>query len=205
MVWSLTLPVIWHLKLNRRQKLSLSAIFTLGLLWVASEEALVEHFTDSEDSACVASIVRVTAFNQVDFNDITYTLVTASIWTTIEQSMGIICACLPTTRPLMGRLFSNIQSRDKDHPSGTPDTHPKAIPLPTYTSRPSLGGPLDNSRTGFARLEEENLVGAGFVTTDASRISDDDLPTVPDRIVKQQKVEQHFEEGTWPPGFTSGS
>ena len=31
-IWSLTLPVIWHLNLNTRQKLSLSAIFLLGLL-----------------------------------------------------------------------------------------------------------------------------------------------------------------------------
>ena len=31
-IWSLTLPVIWHLHLNIRQKLSLSGIFLLGLL-----------------------------------------------------------------------------------------------------------------------------------------------------------------------------
>ena len=32
MIWSLTLPVIWHLQLNTKQKLSLSAVFLLGLL-----------------------------------------------------------------------------------------------------------------------------------------------------------------------------
>ena len=31
-IWSLTLPVIWHLNLNTRQKISLSAVFVLGLL-----------------------------------------------------------------------------------------------------------------------------------------------------------------------------
>ena len=30
--WSLTLPVIWYLKLNTRQKVSLSAVFLLGLM-----------------------------------------------------------------------------------------------------------------------------------------------------------------------------
>ena len=35
-IWSLTLPVIWRLNLNARQKLSLSAIFLLGLLYVAT-------------------------------------------------------------------------------------------------------------------------------------------------------------------------
>ena len=32
MIWSLTLPVIWRMKLNTKQKLSLSAVFLLGLL-----------------------------------------------------------------------------------------------------------------------------------------------------------------------------
>ena len=31
-IWSVTLPVIWRLNLNTRQKLSLSAVFLLGLL-----------------------------------------------------------------------------------------------------------------------------------------------------------------------------
>ncbi len=32
MIWSLTLPVIWRLKLSARQKLSLSTVFLLGVL-----------------------------------------------------------------------------------------------------------------------------------------------------------------------------
>ncbi len=32
MVWCLTLPVIWRLKLSARQKLSLSTVFFLGIL-----------------------------------------------------------------------------------------------------------------------------------------------------------------------------
>ncbi len=31
MMWSLTLPVIWRLKLSARQKLSLSTVFLLGI------------------------------------------------------------------------------------------------------------------------------------------------------------------------------
>ena len=34
-IWSLTMPVVWHLSLNTRQKVSLSAIFLLGLLSVS--------------------------------------------------------------------------------------------------------------------------------------------------------------------------
>ncbi|KAI4108055.1 MAG: hypothetical protein LQ339_002327 [Xanthoria mediterranea] len=178
LIWSLTLLVIWHLNLSLRQKISLSVIFALGLL------------------ACAASIVRVVAFNQVKTEDITYTLVTATIWTTIEQSVGIICACLPATKPLMGRLFSNIRSGGKGPSDNTPDAHIQAISLPTYNSRRKHSGSVDNSMAGFTRLEEGNAgaVGAGLVTTNASRISREDLPTVPDRIVTQHKLEQRIDD-----------
>lgn len=146
--------------------------------------------------ACAASIVRVVAFNQVKTEDITYTLVTATIWTTIEQSVGIICACLPATKPLMGRLFSNIRSGGKGPSDNTPDAHIQAISLPTYNSRRKHSGSVDNSMAGFTRLEEGNAgaVGAGLVTTNASRISREDLPTVPDRIVTQHKLEQRIDD-----------
>ncbi|KAL8725079.1 MAG: hypothetical protein Q9181_006549 [Wetmoreana brouardii] len=61
LILSLPLPTIWRLRLPKRGKVSLSGIFLLGLV------------------TCVASIVRVTSFNDVVWKDITYTIVTASI------------------------------------------------------------------------------------------------------------------------------
>ncbi len=145
-------------------------------------------------SACVASIVRVVGFNWIDFNDITYTIVSASIWTTIEQSLGIICACLPTTRPLFGRLLHNIKHSTGHSSDPTPqEAAPRsAIPRPHYASRHAVGGAAERSWLGFSRLSEENTGGVSLVTAHASTASDD-LPIMLNGIIKQQRVEQRVE------------
>lgn len=151
------------------------------------------RLANSFGSACVASIVRVVAFDWIDFNDITYTMVPATIWTAIEQSVGIISACLPTTRPLFGRLLRNIQ-----HASGH-DHEPQitgyatSIPLAHYSPRPAVDGSIDRARGGFSRLSDENTIDLSSATPHASQSASDDLPIVPERTVRQQKVEQHVE------------
>lgn len=65
-----------------------------------------------------------------------------------------------------------------------------------------MGNSFDLSTTGFARLDEENALAASSITTDVSRAPGDDLPKVPQRIVKQSKLEQHVEDGIWSPTST---
>lgn len=175
-VLGLTMPMIWRLNLARRQKISLSLIFCLGLF------------------ACVASIIRVIAFNVVSFTDITYTIVQPSIWTTIEQSTGIICACLPTLRPLFGRLLNSAHSRHgpskRSNPSSSGHTSeqshrgggkPKknatmlstlSHPPPNDPSTPFCG---DDSTTDFAHAsssgrlsDEEHGLNPDLPTGDAA-------------------------------------
>lgn len=87
MILTLTIPMIWRLSLRTSQKLQLTAVFTIGSFVFA------------------ASIIRVTTFSQVILPDITYTLVTSSTWSTMEQSIGVICACLPVLPNLFRRVF----------------------------------------------------------------------------------------------------
>ncbi|KAL6714198.1 hypothetical protein ACLMJK_008693 [Lecanora helva] len=180
MIWSLTLPVIWRLQLNVKQKLQLSCVFLLGLL------------------ACVASTIRVVAFNQVNLADVTYTLVPVTYWTTIEQSVGIICACLPTMRPLIMRYSkgSSGATYDPEAAGNQSDT----IPLSDYSSS-RKGGVMGtrasletNRKMGFERLPEDIAAaggkGAPLVTANVTRTASDKLPTPPQGILMQQSLEQ---------------
>ena len=97
----------------------------------------------SQSRACIASIVRVTSFSELVLSDITYTIVSASIWTTIEQSIGIICACLPTTRPLFGKLLQEV----KQHSGGSSsDRHATKTTATMNLSKGTKGGEGDESR-----------------------------------------------------------
>ena len=138
--------------------------------------------------ACTASIVRVVAFDQVKLEDVTYTLVTASIWTTIEQSIGIICACLPTTRPLIARFLKGVNSSSDDDTVGQ-KMAASSIPLSHYPARHGVHGSTDTNTDGFVRLNEGN----GSVTAHVSKARGDDLPVTADGIIKEQRLEQHVE------------
>ncbi|KAL9134550.1 MAG: hypothetical protein Q9175_004263 [Cornicularia normoerica] len=83
--WILALPlsIVWTLQMSRKSKASLSGIFLLGAF------------------ICGASIARAYTVANVDTADITWSTVDPIIWSNVEISVGIICACLPILRPLV--------------------------------------------------------------------------------------------------------
>ncbi|KAK2030459.1 hypothetical protein LX32DRAFT_662538 [Colletotrichum zoysiae] len=90
-VFALPMPIFWHLRLPRKQKILLMGIFSLGFFTVT------------------ISIVRVQFLNiETDF---TWTNVKASLWSLGEISSAVTCASLPTLRPLLTKLFPALMSR----------------------------------------------------------------------------------------------
>ncbi|KAL9024698.1 MAG: hypothetical protein Q9196_006322, partial [Gyalolechia fulgens] len=169
MILTLTMPLIWRLNLKSRQKASLSAVFLLGTLYARcfplhpkTEDRFVLLTVDLLQSACVASVVRVIAFNQVNFDDITYTIVDASIWSTIEQSVGIICASLLTYQPLFHRIFSKFRGfSDRLDSERTP---PRAIGMLPWRSKSDARVSGDPGSAGFSRLNEKPCLENGVTT-----------------------------------------
>ncbi|POS72992.1 hypothetical protein DHEL01_v208616 [Diaporthe helianthi] len=80
----LPLPVLAKLKLRRQQKYILLSIFCLGF------------FT------CAISLIRLGYLKQGP--DFTWDNIPSSGWSVSELSSGIICACLPTLRPLVAKV-----------------------------------------------------------------------------------------------------
>ncbi|OJJ00155.1 hypothetical protein ASPVEDRAFT_149127 [Aspergillus versicolor CBS 583.65] len=78
----LPLPMVWRMRTSRRQKVLLTGIFLMGSF------------------VCVVSLLRIISFDVSDRRDPTYTQVPSSTWSSVEQGIGIVCACLPTLRPL---------------------------------------------------------------------------------------------------------
>ncbi len=91
--------------------------------------------------------------------------VAPALWTEAEQSLGIVCACLPCLRPLYGRSLSG-------NPKGTAEkpVQNRNIRLMALTSKGSTIG--RNSGDGsLARLSEDNTAISSFTAkvTMASR------------------------------------
>ncbi|CEJ57370.1 hypothetical protein PMG11_06063 [Penicillium brasilianum] len=109
LILCLPYPMAWRLQTTLRQKWILTGIFLLG------------------GFVCVVSVLRITSFDFDPLDNITYDSVVPSTWSSIEQSVGIICACLPTIRPLLrwltGSSASSIRKRDSsssEFPQGSP-------------------------------------------------------------------------------------
>ncbi|KAI8960751.1 hypothetical protein F5Y11DRAFT_252864 [Daldinia sp. FL1419] len=90
-VFVLPLPVLRHLHLPKAQKLVLIGIFSFGF------------FT------CAISVIRI-KFLQLG-GDFSYENVEGSSWSISELCSGIICACLPTLRPLVSRWIPALSNR----------------------------------------------------------------------------------------------
>ena len=61
--------------------------------------------TDPPHSVCVASVLRITSYKPSQLKDNTYYGVGSMIWSGLEQDIAIVCACLPTLRPLISCIY----------------------------------------------------------------------------------------------------
>ncbi|KAL8759169.1 MAG: hypothetical protein Q9184_003709, partial [Pyrenodesmia sp. 2 TL-2023] len=82
------IPLLWRLRTSFNQKLVLTAIFTAAGFVV------------------IVSIIRITVLSRIGKTDLTWNYINGGIWAAAEPSVAVICACLPSLRPLFSLLFS---------------------------------------------------------------------------------------------------
>ncbi|KIX03446.1 uncharacterized protein Z518_06998 [Rhinocladiella mackenziei CBS 650.93] len=102
----LPMPVLKSLRLPRKQKMSLIAVFALGSF------------------GCVTAILRLHALYITSVStDLTYDNVGAATWSAAELNVGIMCACIPAMRPIISLIFPRfLSSTQRDNIS---DPYPR--------------------------------------------------------------------------------
>ncbi|KAF2454862.1 hypothetical protein BDY21DRAFT_290437 [Lineolata rhizophorae] len=81
------------LKLPKRQKIILAVVFAVGFL------------------ACIVSILRLYSLYLATISDdSTYDNIGVAIWSCLEINAAILCASVPTIKPLVSRLFPRLLS-----------------------------------------------------------------------------------------------
>ncbi|KAE8382843.1 hypothetical protein BDV26DRAFT_210309 [Aspergillus bertholletiae] len=95
----LPMPLLAKLQLPRKQKIALIVVFALGTF------------------VCAVSIVRLAALvEMIRSTDRTKYNAAVANWSFIEASVAIICACLPTLRPIMVHICPRLFiSQDHHH------------------------------------------------------------------------------------------
>ncbi|PTB64965.1 putative PTH11-typeG-protein-coupled receptor [Trichoderma citrinoviride] len=101
LVLVLPIPVILKLQMNRRAKISILAVFVLGAF------------------VTITSIERLISlnFNATFILDFTWATGTSVIWTQVESTVGVICACTPSLRMPLARFIPFLFGTSKHDPS----------------------------------------------------------------------------------------
>ena len=140
----LVLPIPWlaKLQMDTSKKLALIGTFLLGSLWVSMFPNPVSYrkYADlTGHSVCIASVLRMPFIGELNNWDVTCkpihhislnqswpsldTIVNLGIWINVECCVGILCACIPTLRPLVRtrwpEAFRSRFSRSRSSRSGT--------------------------------------------------------------------------------------
>ncbi|KAH8723286.1 hypothetical protein GQ44DRAFT_774116 [Phaeosphaeriaceae sp. PMI808] len=102
MIFIVPVPAVIKLHMGKRQKILLCGLFCLGF------------FT------CAISLIRITTLRKaVDTTDPMWDNAPAAYWTVMELNCGIICASLPTLRPLISRMIPQFLSTRSGTRSGS--------------------------------------------------------------------------------------
>lgn len=146
----LPIPYIWKLQLPRAQKFALTSIFILGVFVIG---------------VSIARFTFIINLNLVS-PDITWNFVNTQVWTGVESHVGIICACLPSLRPLLNLiLFGSIDRSQRPSSTGRKVSHGLSgrsyniwdSHLKSYNSGRSNGASEatdEESKHGFVRLPD---------------------------------------------------
>ncbi|KAI4224930.1 MAG: hypothetical protein L6R36_004289 [Xanthoria steineri] len=86
----LPLPYIWQLNRSKSQKIALAGVFLLGGFVI------------------IVSIVRCVILVGIDLKsvDLNYNFAPLGVWTETEANIAILCACLPSCRPILSFILT---------------------------------------------------------------------------------------------------
>ncbi|KAF4990094.1 hypothetical protein FDECE_14502 [Fusarium decemcellulare] len=170
------LPSVFRLNIPLGRRLILAGMFTLGFF------------------ICIVSIVRLTIVMSIrtDDQNVTYNLRDFMLWSTVEVNIGLVCACLPSMRPmlqLMGlsRLFSTARgTSDPSRPTGNTSNQPSSRmdwSGASHSRKKSRGGlfstlaglsKIDSEEDGFQMIDDiSGRQGKNRTEIDATRTSND--------------------------------
>jgi hypothetical protein len=87
--------------------------------------------TPSPSSVCLISIVRFKSLYEISVStDVSWDNVPIADWTAVECNIGIMCACLPTLKPLLSRFLPVLMHSNSNNHSDP--THPNHGSYPGF-------------------------------------------------------------------------
>jgi fucose permease len=103
----LPIPVLTGMQLPRKQKTILIATFGLGVYVIATDIVRIYYLQQSSSGYSGASQADTSPLLGDEVNFAWYASL-SFMWSAVEVNVGIICACVPTLKPLISRILPNL-------------------------------------------------------------------------------------------------
>lgn len=166
----LPIPVLTGMRLPQRQKTVLTFVFALGIFVTVVDVVRIYYLQLAADSSSAPEGGNIAS--SVEFS---YNASLALLWSAVEVNIGIICACIPTVKPLMkfltpGLLSSHCHSNEEapshsqKNSSGGKENH--ELPRPKTVACPSMDC-QSIMPTQTANCEQQETIMMEFLTTPA--------------------------------------
>jgi len=109
----LPIPVLTGMRLPQRQKTVLVVTFALGIFVTIVDVVRIYYLQQAADNAAIAQTRLGSG------TDFAYNASIALMWSAVEVNIGIICACIPTLKPLIKRILPSMITDRTRNGSGT--------------------------------------------------------------------------------------
>ncbi|KKA29028.1 hypothetical protein TD95_004044 [Thielaviopsis punctulata] len=181
----LPLPVLTGMKLPLRQKIILVGTFLLGAFVTIVDVVRIYYLQQAitKTPTKISSDIEAIFGGQPGFS---WHASLALMWSIVEVNVGIICACIPTLKPLIARIcpalvidpnfnsgtsvsrpFEDKTTSSNDHASANQYEHtPSPPPATTPTAAPTAAPTTSSTQMSMAEfLAEHTDVSEGDIST----------------------------------------
>ncbi|EKD15174.1 hypothetical protein MBM_06390 [Drepanopeziza brunnea f. sp. 'multigermtubi' MB_m1] len=154
----LPMPLLHSLKLPTKQKIGLMCVFALG------------------GFVCIVSALRLQRLYVVSkSDDLPYDNAATAIWSAVEVNTAIVCACMPSMKPVVSRLFPRLLSTNRSKHYGHTFKSQGRPPI----SRSTMGQPMQLDDMDFDRGKPTQ--GPSTVKTSCVVMSENPRDSDPER------------------------
>ncbi|KAI4286587.1 MAG: hypothetical protein L6R35_004157 [Caloplaca aegaea] len=119
------IPLLWRLRTTAKQQIVLTIIFSIA------------------GFVLLVSIIWIVVLARLEQADVTWNYINTVIWSVLEPSMAVVCACIPSLRP----LYSVAQDHELRHQHLRPRQQPRVMaasavaqPDERWPVQPAAGG-----------------------------------------------------------------
>ena len=165
----LPMPILTGMRLPRKQKIILIITFSFGAFAAVVDVVRIAYLQSAfQVRLNEVGTLDTTAARRDEQDDFSWYASLSFMWSAIEVHVGIICACVPSLKPLATKIIPGIlrdtdDSQDTSQPFNDGTADPRISGLPTC--RPSFASTNFNP-AGEARPSREGAMGMiEFLTT----------------------------------------